>query len=96
MTDLLSFVSELRRPRLLIRAARAGVTGYNRNRDLKRVMRLAAPPAPERALRALIAAEAEVEQTRQSGDATYSFTRHIELLIAMIGEAQLLPRPLRA
>ena len=49
MTDLLSFVSELRRPRLLIRAARAGVTDYNRNRDLKRVMRLAAPPAPERA-----------------------------------------------
>jgi hypothetical protein len=91
MTDLLSLVSDLRRPRLLIRAARAGVTGYNRNRDLKRVMRISAPPAPERALSALIAEEAEVEEIRKSGAATYSFTRHIELLIAMIGEARLLP-----
>lgn len=96
MSDLLSLVSSLRRPRLLIRAARAGAEGYNRNRDLKRVMRLAEPPAPESALRALIAAEAEIEYTRQEGSAAYSFTRHIELLIAMIGEAQLLPRPARA
>ncbi len=96
MTDLLSLVTELRRPRLLIRAARAGVTGYNRNRDLKRVMRVAEPPAPARALSALIAAEAEIEETRQKGDAAYSFTRHIELLIAMIAEAQLLPRPTHA
>jgi hypothetical protein len=86
MTDLLTLVSELRRPRILIRAARAGVTGYDRNRDLKRVMRVAEPPSPERALSALIAAEAAVEETRKAGAATYSFTRHIELLIAMIGE----------
>ncbi len=96
MTDLFSLVSELRRPKLLIRAARAGVTGYNRNRDLRRVIRVAAAPSPERALSVLIEAEAEVEETRQKGCASYSFTRHIDLLIAMIGEAQLLPRPARA
>lgn len=95
MTDLLSLVTELRRPRLLIRAARAGVAGYNRNRDLKRVIRHSAVPAPERALSELLATEAELEQTRQDGNAGYSFTRHIEVLIAMIGEAQLLPRPAR-
>lgn len=92
MSDLLSLVTELRRPKLLIRAARAGVAGYNRNRDLKRVIRTGGMPAPEHALSELLAAEAEVEQTRQEGQASYSFTRHIELLIAMIGEAQLLPR----
>lgn len=92
MTDLLSLVTELRRPRLLIRAARAGVASYNRNRDLKWVIRLGGMPAPERALSELLAAEAEMEETRQGGAAGYSFTRHIELLIAMIGEAQLLPR----
>lgn len=96
MTDLFSLVSELRRPKLLIRAARAGVTGYNRNRDLRRVMRVAAAPSPERALSVLIEAEAEVEEIRQKGCASYSFARHIDLLIAMIGEAQLLPRPTRA
>ena len=93
MTDLLALVSNLRRPKLLIRAARAGAMGYNRNRDLKRVMRLAEPPSPERALNALIAAEAEIEEVRRKGQATSSFARHIEILIAMIGEARLLPRP---
>ncbi len=93
MTDLLALVSNLRRPKLLIRAARAGAMGYNRNRDLKRVMRLAETPSPERALNALIAAEAEIEEVRRRGEANYSFTRHIEILIAMIGEARLLPRP---
>lgn len=92
MTDLLALVSNLRRPKLLIRAARAGAMGYNRNRDLKRVMRLTETPSPERALNALIAAEAEIEEVRRRGEANYSFTRHIEILIAMIGEARLLPR----
>ena len=93
MTDLFALVSNLRRPKLLIRAARAGAMGYNRNRDLKRVMRLTETPSPERALNALIAAEAEIEEVRRQGEANYSFTRHIEILIAMIGEARLLPRP---
>ena len=46
MTDLLALVSNLRRPKLLIRAARAGAMGYDRNRDLKRVMRLTETPSP--------------------------------------------------
>ncbi|MDW4547795.1 DUF6477 family protein [Defluviimonas sp. D31] len=93
MSDLLSLVSELRRPRLLIRAARAGLAEYNRNRDLKRVMRVAEAPAPERALPALLAEEERLEATRQAGDASYSFIRHIEVLIAMMAEARLLPQP---
>ena len=90
MSDLLSHLSGLHRPHLLIRAARAGVKGYNRKRDLRRVMRVSEPPAPERALSALVAAEAEFEEIRQAGAATYSFAHHIELLIAMMGEARLL------
>ncbi len=96
MSDLLSVVSELRRPRLLIRAARAGLAEYNRNRDLKRLMRIAEAPAPDRALSALMAEEERIEATRRSGDASYSFLRHIDVLIAMMAEARLLPRPGRA
>ena len=92
MSDLLSVVSELRRPRLLIRAARAGVAEYNRNRDLKRLMRTAEAPTPDRALSALMAEEERIEATRQAGDASYSFLRHIDVLIAMMAEARLLPR----
>ncbi len=96
MSDLLSLVSELRRPRLLIRAAQAGLAEYNRNRDLKRLMRTAEAPAPDRALSALLAEEERIEATRQAGDASYSFLRHIDVLIAMMAEARLLPRASRA
>lgn len=92
MTDLLSLVSDLRRPKLLIRAARAGLCDYNRNRDLKRLMRLASPPSPDRAVKALMAEEERLEDTRRAGNASYNLTRHIEILIAMMAEARLLPR----
>lgn len=91
MSNAHSLVAELRRPRLLIRAARAGLAEYNRNRDLRRLMRLAVAPGPDRALALLMAEEARIEATRQAGDAAYSLTRHIELLIAMIAEVRLLP-----
>lgn len=92
MTDLVQILSGLRRPELLIRAARAGLADYNRGRDLKRLMRVQQVPAPDRALPALLAEEEELEHTRRTGGATYSFARHIDLLIAMMAEARLLPR----
>ncbi len=90
---LAALVTGLRRPALLIRAARAGLVEYNRNRDLKRLMRLPHPPAPERALDALLAEEALLEETRKAGGGRYSVARHIEVLIAMMAEVRLLPRP---
>jgi Family of unknown function (DUF6477) len=92
MTDLLNLVAQLRRPRLLIRAARAGQADYNRTRDLRRLVRSDATPSPDRAVSALLAEEERLEKTRQQGDAGYSLTRHIEVLIAMIAEARLLAR----
>lgn len=92
MSDILSMVRDLRRPRLLIRAARAGVADYKRNRDFGRVMRTANAPTPHQALAMLLEEEQRMETTRQSGDASYSFIRHIELLIAMMAEARLLPQ----
>jgi len=92
MTDLIQILGGLKRPELLIRAARAGLIDYNRARDLKRLIRVQTAPAPDRALPALLVEEEEVEQTRRAGDATYSFARHIDLLIAVMAEARLLPR----
>ncbi|WP_415183967.1 DUF6477 family protein [Phaeovulum sp.] len=94
MTDLISLISDLRRPRLLISAARFGLTDYNRNRDLRRLLRLPTPPRPERALVELITEEARLDGCRREGGAGYSLTRHIEILIALMGEARLLPPPL--
>ncbi len=91
MADLMTRVADLRRPPLLVRAARAGLAEYNRTRDLRRVMRTAETPDPDHALPAILAEEGRVEEARRAGDACYSFARHIDLLIAMMAEARLLP-----
>ncbi|MBM9595538.1 DUF6477 family protein [Roseitranquillus sediminis] len=92
MTNLTGALNTLRRPRLLIRAARFGLRDYNRERDLKRLMKAETLPAPTRAISSLIAEEARIEETRRARDAAYSPARHVELLIALIAEARLLPR----
>ena len=48
MTDLTCFFSALRRPKILVRAARVGVRDYRRERDLKRIREL---PRAERLAR---------------------------------------------
>ncbi len=91
MTDFRKVLADLRRPRLLIRAARFGLTDYRRERDLRRIV---APLAtPERTLPHLVAEEDRMETSRQMGDAGYSIARHIEILIALMAEVRLLPRP---
>ena len=92
MTDLIQMLSNIRRPRLLIRAARFGVDDYNRNRDLKRLTKLNAIPTPVCAVNNLMVEEARLEETRVTGEATYSVARHVEVLIALMGEARLLPK----
>ena len=92
MNDVTTILANLRRPKLLIRAARFGVSDYNRNRDLKRLIGTSAAPGPQRAVDSLIEEEARIEEVRKSGDATYSVARHVEVLIALIAEARLLPR----
>jgi hypothetical protein len=97
MTDFHDLLSSLRRPRLLVRAARLGLCDYNRTRDLRRLMRASQIPGPESALTQLIAEEALLDADRRAGGASYSIARHIDLLIAMMAEARILPRaPWRA
>lgn len=93
MTEISNPLAQLRRPRLLIRAARFGLADYDRPRDLKRLMRLPQTPGPREALARLLEAEAGMEDTRKAGGAGYSPARHVELLIALIAEARLLAPP---
>lgn len=92
MTDFHEILRNLRRPRLLINAARFGLADYRRDRDLRRLLGATALPSPERALHRLIDEEAHLERTRKEGAASYSLTRHLEILIAVMAEARLLPR----
>lgn len=89
----LTVLKRLRRPKLLIRAARFGLADYDRERDLRRLMRAAIAPAPRQAVSRLIEEEARLEDIRRSGAAAYSPARHVDVLIALMAEARLLPRP---
>lgn len=92
MTDFRAALSTLRRPRLLIRAARFGLQDYRRERDLRRL--LAGTASPEVTVPRLLQEEAQLEEIRQAGDHNYSVMRHIEVLVALFAEVQLLPRKL--
>ncbi len=90
MTDLLSMISALRRPGLLIRAARLGVDDYDRSRHLPRLLRQGAAPRPGVAVLRLLELEAEIEDRRKGKAADYSVARHLDVLIALLGEARVL------
>ncbi len=89
MTDFRALLSSLHRPRLLIRAARFGVAECRRDRDLRRLVGTSG--APNRLLPLLVAEEELLEEERRNGGAGYSVARHIDVLIALIAEVQLLP-----
>lgn len=91
MTDFHSLVASLRRPRLLIRAARYGVDGYRRDKDLRRLMPQTGVARPEQVMTHLMDEEERLEQSRIGGNASYSLARHVEVLIALMCEIRLLP-----
>ena len=90
MKDMNATLNDLRRPPLLIRAARIGVAEYRRAVHLPR--HLGQPPLPGsgEALMRLMEIEADLDHQRQARAAGYSPARHVEVLIAMMGEARLL------
>lgn len=89
MPDSSARLHDLRRPRLLVRAARFGLSDYVRDRDLGRVVGPGATPAPGRAMGRLLDKEAWLEETRRSGGAGYSAARHVQVLTALMAESGL-------
>lgn len=92
MTDLATALTALRRPSLMIRAARHGQADYHRTRDLARLIDADTTPPPRDAVRKLLAEEELLEATRKSDGLGYSLARHIDILVALMAEAQFLRR----
>jgi hypothetical protein len=78
--------NRLRRPRLLVRAARAGMAQYRRDRDLTGLLKRAAPGRD--LIETLKMAEVACEEARLASAPNYSPTRHVKLLIALLAEAR--------
>ncbi|NIZ60819.1 hypothetical protein DL239_07515 [Sedimentitalea sp. CY04] len=92
MQDLLTRLSSLNRPRLLVRAARIGASNYCRNRHLQRVLGYGQLPKYAKAIVLLIEQEQNLNRRRLKKEPGYQLTRHVEVLIAMMGEARLLAK----
>lgn len=90
MQELLTQLSGLRRPRLLIRAARIGAQSYRREARLPRLLGYGVTLRTGPALMKLMSLESEMNEQRESGDACYSIAAHVDLLTAVMGEAQIL------
>lgn len=90
MQDVLSMMNRLTRPKLLIRAARLGAEDYRRETHLPRVLGYGQMPRTADALVQLMQQETVLNDQRKARDAHYSLPCHLDLLIAMIGEARIL------
>ena len=90
MTDPVELLKHLDRPRLLVSAARIGLADYNRQSLLRRLFHDSVPAGSEATLARLLMLEARMDAARRAGGADYIVARHVELLIALMGEARLL------
>lgn len=90
MKDVLSMLQALRRPPLLMRAARIGAEDYRRTTHLPRLLGYGVLPRHGAALLKLMELENDLNSQRTSGNTSYSLVRHVDVLIAMVGEARVL------
>ena len=90
MTDLLTMLAGLKRPKTLIRAARIGMRDYRRTPTLKRLLGFGHPTETTPLVFALMEMEAEMNEEREINAAGYSPMRHVEVMIALMSEADLL------
>ena len=80
---------QMRRPTLLIKAARHGISTYRREKDLRRLTQRDTPPkSAEHALQLLLLKEEVIEDIRRARDAGYSVRQHVAIMIALMAEAR--------
>jgi hypothetical protein len=84
MEDLIGRMNHLKRPRILIDAARSMAERYDRRRDLPRL--LGKERSHGAAMIQLLEIEAAQESARKTGARAYRVQRHITVLSALIAE----------
>lgn len=88
MQDLLTQAMRLKRPDLLVRAARFGLDDYVRDRDLRRCLQTEMLPSPGRALMELLQIEKQINSDRCDRLGNYQARTHIAVLTAIMAETQ--------
>ncbi|MEM9968144.1 MAG: DUF6477 family protein [Pseudomonadota bacterium] len=87
MNDIFCMLAERRRPRLMMRAARIGAQDYRRKTQLARILGEDSLPRHGAAIIQLMEIENMLEEQRVTDDPSYRLTQHLDVLIALVGEA---------
>lgn len=91
MTESEAGPAPIRRPGLLVRAARAGLRGYRRDPHLAELLPAADPERdPGGTLARLREIERGCEAARRAGAAEYSPAWHVSILAALLAETRAL------
>lgn len=88
MIDIRTRLGQLKRPQLLVRAARHGVDSYRRARHLRNLLDIDDLPGHGDAIMQLFDLENTLNENRIAKNGNYSAARHVEVLIAISGEAR--------
>ena len=96
MQDIQGRIAGLERPKLLVQAARCGLQEYRREPALDRLLGAGRPRRCGETALCLLEIEADLDGQRRADQAGYSIARHVDVLIALMGEARLLRDSARA
>jgi hypothetical protein len=88
MQDALTILHKLRRPKMLMRAAQIGVAEYKRVAHLPRLLGYGRMPKQSEAILKLIEIEKILKALRKAGESADNLLRHIDVMIAIVGEAR--------
>ena len=89
MTEITATLSNMKRPGLLIRAARIALENFRRDTMLGRILGEESDLTPSNCLGLLMELENGMNEQRKTGDAAYSIARHISVLTALLHEVNL-------
>lgn len=85
-----SAITQVTRPRILVKAAQIATQSYIREKQLGRILSRSKLPSHAGAITLLTEKEATLNEARLNGEASYRIQRHITVLSALLGELQLL------
>ncbi|MFW2586812.1 DUF6477 family protein [Sagittula sp. SSi028] len=92
MKDILGVLADIRRPRLLLSAAREVAKNGRRSDNLQRLLGPQRGTSTDATLLQLLELEAGLDDMRRKHIGGYSPKRHIEVLAAVLGQAEQLKR----
>lgn len=81
---------KVKRPEILLQAAKIGLKTYSRNRDLKRLFKVKEIPQPMQVIKQLLKNETTLEtalkEARKTGNAAYDMKLQIQVMTALLQE----------